>query len=686
MRRLILCITMVLVCSAAPVFANPAIMVEGSENNHTRDLDGSGVIISVADTGIDLDHSCFRDSLNETGAPGHQHRKVIHLNSTIDDWDNQGQQQFRHGTHIAGILACNPLEGDMSMKSLSSGSKLVVQDIVGQSGWSPPEDVSELLSEAAGHGAVINSWSWGDNSINYTNRSKTIDEYTSENPWSLVFVAPGNNGGMMLEPANAYNVVSVAASDSEENGSLWQSSAHGPDVNGRRGTLISAPGIGIVSAKADGSKTSMNNESYAMTGTSMSTPMAASFTALLQQMVQDEHNFTPSAPLLRALLASSAEPLVNNSPDQYQGYGRPALSSFDNPYFVHDSYAIENWTSIIEQRGNSLTDLKNNPWNGSGAAGPFLPENNSWSKYFKPIKDSDVEIVLSYNARSIDYDIDDLRLIVRTSDGRVAIDDEFSNSGYSQLYYESWKDPYQTNSSNETTVMVRLPKEQVSELEWLEIEVYAKDIYQGQNQGMLGLEGDRLGFGLVATGVEGLEQNAAPSILEVMGPQLNENYSSEFGIILNISDDNNDTIAVAVRLVNSNFSVDLSDCGKIIFTLGVIDCKVDIAGDLIPRPVNREDWYFEVIAADNNSSLWTSPKVSYYVSNTFSIWWESPLIEDDSTINQTTQSKPDRQNRAFILAIFGVVIGVIVAASTMFRRFEKRILEGVEDPFVAEEE
>ena len=121
-------------------------------------------------------------------------------------------------------------------------------------------------------------------------------------------------------------------------------------------------------------------------------------------------------------------------------------------------------------------------------------------------------------------------------------------------------------------------------------------------------------------------------------------------------------------------------------TLGVIDCKVDIAGDLIPRPVNREDWYFEVIAADNNNSLWTSPKVSYYVSNTFSIWWESPLIEDDSTTNQTTQSKPDRQNRAFILAIFGVVIGVIVAASTMFRRFEKRILEGVEDPFVAEEE
>lgn len=38
-------------------------------------LNGSGVIITVADTGIDLDHSCFRNSSNEIGEPGLQHRK-----------------------------------------------------------------------------------------------------------------------------------------------------------------------------------------------------------------------------------------------------------------------------------------------------------------------------------------------------------------------------------------------------------------------------------------------------------------------------------------------------------------------------------------------------------------------------------------------------------------------------------
>ena len=52
-----------------------------------------------------------------------------------------------------------------------------------------------------------------------------------------------------------------------------------------------------------------------MTGTSMAAPMAASFTALLQQMIEDDYGYTPSAPLLKAMLAASAQGINSNQPD-----------------------------------------------------------------------------------------------------------------------------------------------------------------------------------------------------------------------------------------------------------------------------------------------------------------------------------------------------------------------------------
>ena len=82
--------------------------------------------------------------------------------------------------------------------------------------------------------------------------------------------------------------------------------------------------MNVVSAKADGSQDSLNNGSFTMTGTSMATPMAASFTALLQQMIEDDYGYTPSAPMLRAMLAASAEGFGSNQPDVMQGYGRPS--------------------------------------------------------------------------------------------------------------------------------------------------------------------------------------------------------------------------------------------------------------------------------------------------------------------------------------------------------------------------
>ena len=680
MRGAVLLILSLGLCSICPIIAAENAVSEDIESSLDY-LDGSGVTIAVADTGIDMDHSCFRDTINETGAPSENHRKIVHLNDTIDGWDNQGHQQFRHGTHIAGILACDPLDGDENMKSMSSGAKLVVQDIVDSSGWAVPEDVTELLYESSKYGAVINSWSWGDNTINYTNRSEMIDAWTIENPWSLVFVAPGNTGNTVLEPANAYNVVSVVASDSEENGSLWPGNSHGPDVNGRRGVFVSSPGMAVLSANADGDKFTLNNGSREMTGTSMATPMAASFTSLLQQLVQDEYGFTPSAPLLRAMLASSAEGIDSNVPNFMQGYGRPSLSGFENSYFIHDSYMVENWTSLIHTRGSNLSDLIANPWNGDGASGPFLSENQSWSKMFAPSPGEDIEVVMSYNARPGNYEIDDLRLVLHTSDGRFAVDDKIGNSGYSVLYHDSFGGPLSKNSSNETTVMIRIPASQLENLEWVKIEVIANDIFDGKNVGFLGIEGTKLGFGLVATGVQELVQNTAPIITVLEGPSGGENYTENLSIKVQIVDGEGDGYVAAIRLNNTNYSIDLSDCAISFVVSQVFTCEISISQDLIPMPVNREDWRFEVVVVDDNSSIWTGPKISTFTSNNFSIWWVSPFLEEPEESSPSVKDSDGERNRVLLWGIIGVIFGAIVAAGVMFRGFEKRALDIVPPPF-----
>jgi len=684
MRGVVLLVLLLAACSLNPLFAS-AETINVEEESRLNYLDGEGVVIAVADTGIDMDHSCFRNSTTDVGSPGNYHRKILHLNNTIDNWDNKGHQQFRHGTHIAGILGCDPLDGDENMTSMSKSAKLVIQDVVTSNGWEVPEDVTELLVESSKYGAVINSWSWGDNTVDYTNRSETIDSWTIENPWSLVFVAPGNTGSMVLEPSNAYNVVSVVASDSEENESLWPGNSHGPDINGRRGVLVAAPGVDIVSAEADGTMFGMNNGSREMTGTSMATPMAASFTALLQQLVEVEYGHTPSAPLLRAMLASSAEGVDDLAPNSMQGYGRPNLQSFENGFFVHDSYFIDNWTSLIEERGNSLSNLISNPWNGSGANGPFLSEGESWSRMLSPIKGEDVEVVMSYNARPSNYEIDDLRLIVHTSDGRFAVDDKISSSGYSQLFYPSFGGPLTKNSSNETTVMVRIPAEQVEDLDWIKVEIIANDIFNGSNVDYLGIEGTKLGFGLVATGVENLTQNTAPKISMLEGPNGGENYSESLNIKLGISDEENDSYIAVIRLNNSNYSIDLSDCTVSYSNNSEINCELVIAENLVLYSVNREDWRFEVVVVDDNSSVWTTPKISTFVTNNFSIWWTSPMIEDFDVSPVIEKDEGEKKNYTFVLGIVGVIFGTLVGASIMFRKFENLVLDDVPSPFKEEE-
>ena len=111
-----------------------------------------------------------------------------------------------------------------------------------EEGWSPPENVTELLFENSVNGGIIHSNSWGDDTTAYTDRTADFDLWAIEMPWSLSFIAPGNTGGQLLEPANGRNVVAIGATDKGVSPEMWQSSSVGPTEFGTYGIFAVAPG------------------------------------------------------------------------------------------------------------------------------------------------------------------------------------------------------------------------------------------------------------------------------------------------------------------------------------------------------------------------------------------------------------------------------------------------------------
>ncbi len=484
-----------------------SIMENGSMEGHPAwnlGLNGSGVIIGVADSGIELDHGCFSENATEIGDVGIDHRKVVLVNTSIDDGDHSGHADYKHGTHIAGTLVCDLWNGNMSEgTSPSHGARVLFQDVVNESGWSEPS-VDWLLAEAVANGAVIHSDSWGDDTEAYTLRSAEFDLWHREVPWSLAFIAPGNNPSKFYEPANARNVVSVGGTLSDNSTDLYSSSSKGPTEEGLRGNFIATPAVGITSASADGNLSSFNDDMRSSTGTSMSTPLGASITAVIQQMVQDgwftEEGFVPSGPQLRALLALSADSLpAGVAPNAEQGWGRPNLANLidydENSsanVWIHDSYMmnetirmnlINEWLAANGSR--PLEQVIESKWNGSAAQGPFLKQGEKVFWNLTPVPGEDLEVVLSFNQRPFGAVSDDLNLAVVLPNGQ-----------------RMWMGGF-GGESLEGTERVTVPATRLVGVDKVTIEVDAELVGVGNYSDVLGSDGDMLGFALAVKGVSG---------------------------------------------------------------------------------------------------------------------------------------------------------------------------------------
>ncbi|MCK5129602.1 MAG: Ig-like domain-containing protein [Clostridiales bacterium] len=224
---------------------------------------GSGIIVAVLDTGLDLDHSEFIG-------------QVVAQADTAND-DGNAEDDHGHGTHVSGIILANENNGIMGA-GVAPDSKLIVVDVFRDDGLAYTDTIIEGIHFAINSGANIINMSLGSY-INpayihpdFDQTQKEAVDYAITNGVVVVCAAGNDNlsdGSPNFQPHypsdydSAISVISIDVNNVKAN-----SSNYGPLKD------ISAPGVGIVS-------TFLNNGYKNWSGTSMASPVVAGVCALI---------------------------------------------------------------------------------------------------------------------------------------------------------------------------------------------------------------------------------------------------------------------------------------------------------------------------------------------------------------------------------------------------------------------
>jgi hypothetical protein len=337
-------------------------LVGGPPTNHvifTKALgfDGSGVVVAVADTGLD------RGTLtNHTELLGRT-KALLYYGNLLNAVDEHG-----HGTHVAGIISGSgiTLEGDIYGYyglGVAPGSQLVIQRIFdAQGGFEPPAQLRTLAEDAVRHGAIVGNNSWvQDTQGRYDLNAMQYDEFVRDadlaapGDQALLLVFSAGNAGpgsqTIGSPAVAKNVIAVGASQgprtsfftyNEGPTALASFSSRGPCEDGRIKPDLVAPGTWIASllsrsGRVDNAWAPLNDEFALMGGTSQAAPHVSGAAAVFIQNYRSNFNgATPSPALVKAALINSAMDLSGPSlgaeiPNMEEGWGRANVASLVRP-------------------------------------------------------------------------------------------------------------------------------------------------------------------------------------------------------------------------------------------------------------------------------------------------------------------------------------------------------------------
>lgn len=212
------------------------------------------VEVAVLDTGVDASHP----DLKERVLNGYDF-----ANGDDDPSDDNG-----HGTMVAGVIAAVANNG-IGIAGVDKKCKILPVKVAGADGNFYSSDIINGIYYAVDRGADVINMSFGGQTDAAYDQAIADALWDAYNAGIVLVAASGNDSGAVSFPAALPPVISVGATDKNDN--IAEFSNYGPELN------LVAPGVDIYTTYSDGVK-----EGYASaSGTSMAAPLVSGIAALL---------------------------------------------------------------------------------------------------------------------------------------------------------------------------------------------------------------------------------------------------------------------------------------------------------------------------------------------------------------------------------------------------------------------
>ena len=307
-------------------------------------LSGKGARVAVLDSGIDATHP---DLAGRIGAA---------QNFTMEP----AGDQVGHGTHVASTVAGSGAASGGRYRGVAPDATLLDGKVCELNGCAESAVLAGMQWAAVDqHADVINVSLGGQDTAEVDPLEEAVNRLTAQTG-VLFVIASGNAGpmaGTVSSPGSADAALTVGAVDKQD--ALAEFSGRGPGVGGGVKPDVTAPGVGIVAAKAkDGQIGEPVGDSYVrLDGTSMATPHVAGAAALLAQ----QHPDWSGTELKAALVATAARQQGQSIFDQ--GAGRVDVARVVSQQVVPDqanlSFGVQQWPHQDDQPAQQTLTYRN---------------------------------------------------------------------------------------------------------------------------------------------------------------------------------------------------------------------------------------------------------------------------------------------------------------------------------------